>query len=101
MALSTQIKPDSISIIGLTPNQYNLLLEALQNFVVGFQMVENVDFDDETLIEVIKNCNEMSGVSNDGVTIESLPTILEDFRAKKLETSFIINVLTTPNVNLN
>lgn len=101
MALSTQFKPDSISIIGLTQNQYNLLIEALQNYVVGFQMVENVDFDDETLIEVIKSCNEMSGVATDNVTLENLPTILAEFREKKIETSFIINTLTTPNVNLN
>lgn len=47
MQLSTQIKPDSNNIIGLTPLQYAIIIEGLKQCVAGYKFIEVSDLDKE------------------------------------------------------
>lgn len=101
MAISTQIKPDSNNIIGLTPKQYALIIEGLQQCIAGYKFLEVSDFDKETFVEVIRQSNDLAGIPSDCVTEENLEEILQEFQAKKIEAENMLSVLLTPNVNLN
>lgn len=101
MRPSTIVKPDSMEIVGLIPEFYNLIIEALQCLVANNAAFENTDFDKETLIEAIKFSNQLLGLPTDTVTEENLPEIMSEFAGKRMQASYIIKYLTTPNVNLN
>ena len=100
MALSTQIKPDCNNIIGLTPYQFSILIEGLQQAVAGYKFIEMAELDQEQLIEVIQQSNELAGVKVE-VNAQNIGEILEEFREKKFEAQYMISVLLKPNVNLN
>lgn len=101
MALSTQIKPDSNNIIGLTPLQFSIIIEGLQQCVAGYKFIEVSDLDKESLVEIIRYSNDLAGVPTDNVTEENLEAILQEFQSKKIEAENMLSVLLKPNVNLN
>ena len=101
MNLSTQIKPDSTNIIGLTPLQFAIVIEGLQQCVAGYKFIAVSDLDKESLLEIIMTSNELAGVPTDNITEENLEEILQEFEQKKIEAENMLSVLLTPNVNLN